>query len=67
VRSPRARSSLVGGGSILAAPLLSYVVGEYVVGEPNPHIAIRASAIAVAVNVAPACFGGLKERLTRAA
>jgi uncharacterized membrane protein YfcA len=36
-----------GGGSILAVPLLVYVVGV-----PNPHIAIGTSAIAVAVNAA---------------
>jgi len=36
-----------GGGSILAVPLLVYVVGM-----PNPHVAIGTSAIAVAANAA---------------
>lgn len=36
-----------GGGSVLAVPLLVYVVGV-----PNPHIAIGTSAIAVAVSAA---------------
>ena len=36
---------LVGGGSILALPLLLYVVGM-----PDPHLAIGTSALAVAVN-----------------
>lgn len=36
-----------GGGSILAVPLLVYVVGV-----PNPHVAIGTSAIAVAANAA---------------
>src|SRR6188474_3504594 len=36
-----------GGGSILAVPLLVYVVGL-----DNPHVAIGTSAIAVAVNAA---------------
>jgi uncharacterized membrane protein YfcA len=36
-----------GGGSILAVPLLVYVVGL-----PNPHMAIGTSAIAVAANAA---------------
>ncbi len=36
-----------GGGSILAVPLLVYLVGV-----PNPHIAIGTSAVAVAVNAA---------------
>ena len=36
-----------GGGSILAVPLLVYVVGL-----DNPHIAIGTSAIAVALNAA---------------
>ena len=34
-----------GGGSILAVPLLLYVVGL-----PSPHLAIGTSALAVAVN-----------------
>ncbi|HET8543108.1 MAG TPA: TSUP family transporter, partial [Pseudolabrys sp.] len=36
-----------GGGSILAVPLLVYVVGV-----PSPHIAIGTSAIAVALSAA---------------
>ena len=36
-----------GGGSILAVPLLAYVVGV-----PSPHVAIGTSAVAVAVNAA---------------
>ena len=36
-----------GGGSILAVPLLVYVVGV-----TNPHVAIGTSAIAVAANAA---------------
>jgi hypothetical protein len=36
-----------GGGSILAVPLMVYVVGV-----PDPHVAIGTSAIAVAVNAA---------------
>lgn len=36
-----------GGGSILAVPLLAYVVGV-----PSPHVAIGTSAFAVAVNAA---------------
>ncbi|HLN07978.1 MAG TPA: sulfite exporter TauE/SafE family protein [Xanthobacteraceae bacterium] len=36
-----------GGGSVLAVPLLVYVVGV-----PSPHVAIGTSAIAVAVNAA---------------
>ena len=36
-----------GGGSILAVPLMVYVVGV-----PNPHVAIGTSAIAVATNAA---------------
>lgn len=36
-----------GGGSILAVPLMVYLVGV-----PNPHVAIGTSAIAVAVNAA---------------
>jgi uncharacterized protein len=36
-----------GGGSVLAVPLLVYVVGV-----PNPHIAIGTSTFAVAVNAA---------------
>jgi uncharacterized membrane protein YfcA len=40
-----------GGGSILAVPLLVYVVGV-----PNPHVAIGTSAIAVAANAAANLF-----------
>src|SRR3974377_732035 len=36
-----------GGGSILAVPLMVYVVGV-----PDPHVAIGTSAIAVATNAA---------------
>src|SRR6185437_6719116 len=36
-----------GGGSILAVPLLVYVVGV-----PEPHVAIGTSAVAVAANAA---------------
>src|SRR6516164_10141401 len=36
-----------GGGSILAVPLMVYVVGV-----PEPHVAIGTSAIAVATNAA---------------
>jgi uncharacterized protein len=36
---------LIGGGSVLAVPLLIYVVGM-----PDPHQAIGTSALAVAVN-----------------
>src|SRR6202451_4353063 len=36
-----------GGGSILAVPLMVYVVGV-----PDPHLAIGTSAIAVATNAA---------------
>ncbi len=41
-----------GGGSILAVPLLVYVVGV-----PNPHVAIGTSAIAVAASAATNLFG----------
>ena len=41
-----------GGGSILAVPLLYYVVGV-----SDPHVAIGTSAIAVAVNAASNLFG----------
>jgi len=40
-----------GGGSILAVPLLFYVVGV-----PNPHVAIGTSAVAVAANAAANLF-----------
>ena len=41
-----------GGGSIMAVPLLVYVVGV-----PSPHVAIGTSAIAVAVSAAVNLFG----------
>jgi len=41
-----------GGGSILAVPLLVYLVGV-----PNPHVAIGTSAIAVAANAAANLVG----------
>ena len=41
-----------GGGSIMAVPLLVYVVGV-----PSPHVAIGTSAIAVAVSAASNLFG----------
>ena len=41
-----------GGGSILAVPLLVYVVGV-----PDPHVAIGTSAVAVAANAAANLFG----------
>jgi len=41
-----------GGGSILAVPLLVYVVGV-----PSPHVAIGTSAIAVAASAAVNLFG----------
>ena len=41
-----------GGGSILAVPLMVYLVGV-----PSPHMAIGTSALAVAVNAATALVG----------
>src|SRR5258708_4081263 len=41
-----------GGGSILAVPLLVYVVGV-----PSPHVAIGTSAVAVAASAAANLFG----------
>jgi len=41
-----------GGGSILAVPLLVYLVGV-----PSPHVAIGTSAVAVAVNAAASVIG----------
>jgi uncharacterized membrane protein YfcA len=41
-----------GGGSILAVPLMVYLVGV-----PNPHIAIGTSAVAVAANAAANLLG----------
>lgn len=51
-----------GGGSILAVPLMVYVVGV-----PNPHLAIGTSAVAVAANafanmLGHARFGNIKWR-----
>ena len=43
---------LVGGGSILAVPLLVYAVGV-----PSPHVAIGTSAIAVAASAATNLVG----------
>src|SRR6187431_623295 len=40
-----------GGGSILAVPLMVYLVGV-----SNPHVAIGTSALAVAANAATALF-----------
>lgn len=40
-----------GGGSILAVPLMVYLVGV-----PNPHVAIGTSAFAVAINAAAGLF-----------
>ena len=40
-----------GGGSILAVPLMVYLVGV-----PNPHVAIGTSALAVAANAATGLF-----------
>jgi len=41
-----------GGGSVLAVPLLFYVVGV-----PNAHVAIGTSAVAVAINAAASTIG----------
>src|SRR6202140_5804837 len=41
-----------GGGSILAVPLLIYLVGV-----PSPHVAIGTSAVAVATSAAANLFG----------
>ena len=46
-----------GGGSILAVPLLVYVVGV-----PSPHIAIGTSAIAVALSAAANLAGHARAR-----
>ena len=52
-----------GGGSILAVPLMVYVVGV-----PDPHLAIGTSAIAVAtnaaINLSNHARGGTEERGT---
>ena len=47
-----------GGGSILAVPLLVYVVGV-----PSPHVAIGTSAIAVAASAAANLVGHALARL----
>ena len=49
-----------GGGSILAVPLLVYVVGV-----PSPHIAIGTSAIAVALSAAVNLAGHSRARTVR--
>lgn len=46
-----------GGGSILAVPLLVYVVGV-----PSPHIAIGTSAVAVAASAAANLVGHARAR-----
>ena len=51
-----------GGGSILALPLLLYVVGM-----PDPHLAIGTSAVAVAVNAFANLVPHARERHVRAA
>ncbi len=49
-----------GGGSIMAVPLLVYVVGV-----PSPHIAIGTSAIAVAVSAAANLAGHARARTVK--
>ena len=49
-----------GGGSILAVPLLVYVVGV-----PSPHIAIGTSAIAVALSAAANLAGHARARTVK--
>lgn len=49
-----------GGGSILAVPLLVYVVGV-----PNAHVAIGTSAVAVAANAAVSLFGHARARTVK--
>ena len=49
-----------GGGSILAVPLLVYVVGV-----PSPHIAIGTSAIAVAASAAANLAGHARARTVK--
>ena len=46
-----------GGGSILAVPLLLYVVGI-----EDPHLAIGTSALAVTVNAAANLFHHMRKR-----
>jgi uncharacterized membrane protein YfcA len=49
-----------GGGSILAVPLMIYVVGV-----PSPHLAIGTSALAVAVNAAANLFPHARARTVK--
>jgi uncharacterized membrane protein YfcA len=49
-----------GGGSIMAVPLLVYVVGV-----PSPHVAIGTSAIAVAASAASNLFGHARARTVK--
>lgn len=49
-----------GGGSILAVPLMVYLVGV-----PNPHVAIGTSAFAVAVNAATGLFQHARQHNVR--
>lgn len=49
-----------GGGSILAVPLMVYLVGV-----PNPHVAIGTSALAVAVNAATGLIQHAREHSVR--
>ena len=49
-----------GGGSILAVPLLVYVVGV-----PNAHVAIGTSAVAVAASAAANLFGHARARTVK--
>lgn len=49
-----------GGGSILAVPLLVYVVGV-----TNPHLAIGTSAVAVAANAAAGLWGRARQGLVK--
>ncbi|MCK9919959.1 sulfite exporter TauE/SafE family protein [Microbacteriaceae bacterium K1510] len=49
-----------GGGSILAVPLLVYVVGV-----PSAHVAIGTSAVAVAANAAVSLFGHARARTVK--
>lgn len=49
-----------GGGSILAVPLMVYLVGVH-----NPHVAIGTSALAVAVNAAMGLFNHARHRTVK--
>lgn len=49
-----------GGGSILAVPMMIYVIGV-----PNPHVAIGTSAFAVAANTVGGLLGHAKARTVR--